>query len=597
MKKILLLILLLTVNGYSQTRSIAVNTSGKIIAPMEILNTNFLARDVIYIDSLNGDDTTARIGTSKAYQTVSNAFLAVRNNSSIIIRPGTYAADSIQTEWLRGCVNMTNLTNVSIQGSGLGTTLTNGNLGTMFILWGCSNITFRDFTLRGTRTNGVYFFHGAVMDGHTNINVSFFNMRFVDWQDQGCADLEDDHAHSFFTWNNCYFENIGGTNGGGIVGANDGTAICSIGNFDKIINCTFRNVLRCVECYGHRPSVEGVIIADNIADNVFGSAINLGNTNISNWLISGNSFKSSTNNNNENAWMTIGTMNKTLVLNNTVRGFNNAATWQGGHEMSDNTFEGNFFENIINNGFTIGQSVGDNAGSCKRNSYLNNRFTTLGNMAICVAGDNTHIEGNEFWDAGTNTPTYGWAIDLGSDLGSAYGFTNFTGGVIRNNQVGRRTSGGTFNSIRIMSKATNVIVINNNILAGCSDIVDQGTATFFNQSTIIPKTITGSGSGSTNYTLLVTSEKMYLGSSNVNIVAAMAGTSGKVNKWSCSITNLSAIAWGIGWSSVSNRWRWRGVGGVTNAPSVLTNTTELLLEGESEGTNTTVKYFYFTPAR
>lgn len=108
-------------------------------------------------------------------------------------------------------------------------------------------------------------------------------------------------------------------------------------------------------------------------------------------------------------------------------------------------------------------------------------------------------------------------------------------------------------------------------------------------------TVSGAGSGSTNYTLIATTPKQYLGSSNVNISAVMGYTAGVVNEWSTTITNLSGNVWGIGFSSVTNRWLFNGPGGTTNSPSVLTNGTRLKLEGESEGTNVTVRYHYFTP--
>lgn len=111
-----------------------------------------------------------------------------------------------------------------------------------------------------------------------------------------------------------------------------------------------------------------------------------------------------------------------------------------------------------------------------------------------------------------------------------------------------------------------------------------------------PAVIAGAGSGSTNYTLQVTSPKMLLGSSNVNIVAVMQTISGKTHNWSVNITNLSADTWGISFSSATNRWKFQSWMYGTNAPSVLTNNTLLRLQGESEGTNTLVTYQYFSPA-
>lgn len=111
----------------------------------------------------------------------------------------------------------------------------------------------------------------------------------------------------------------------------------------------------------------------------------------------------------------------------------------------------------------------------------------------------------------------------------------------------------------------------------------------------LPLVVTGAGSGSSNYTLLA-GRTMFLGSSNVNIVAVMGTDVALVDYATATITNLSADVWGVGFSSITNRWRWSGVYG-TNAPTVLTNGTALELSIKSDGTNTVCGYTYFSPAR
>lgn len=111
-----------------------------------------------------------------------------------------------------------------------------------------------------------------------------------------------------------------------------------------------------------------------------------------------------------------------------------------------------------------------------------------------------------------------------------------------------------------------------------------------------PLVVSGAGSGSTNYTLQAVSREMILGSSNVNIVAVMQTLSGSIQNWTLSVTNDSVNDWGLGFSSVTNRWFWQGTYG-TNAPSLLTNNTRLILTGKSLDTNTWVTYDYFRPAK
>ena len=111
-----------------------------------------------------------------------------------------------------------------------------------------------------------------------------------------------------------------------------------------------------------------------------------------------------------------------------------------------------------------------------------------------------------------------------------------------------------------------------------------------------PLVISGAGSGSTNYTLQAVSREMILGSSNVNIVGVMQTQAGSIQNWTLSVTNDSTSNWGLGFSSVTNRWFWQGTYG-TNAPNVLTNDTRLIINGKSLDTNTWVTYDYFRPAK
>jgi hypothetical protein len=116
------------------------------------------------------------------------------------------------------------------------------------------------------------------------------------------------------------------------------------------------------------------------------------------------------------------------------------------------------------------------------------------------------------------------------------------------------------------------------------------------QANFFPLTVSGAGNGNTNYTLLASRRKMYLGSSNVNVAAVMQTVAGQVQFCSVSVTNLSADTWGFNFSQVTNRVRWRDrATGTTNQPTVLTNNTELRVEFEFNGTNGLATYEYFRP--
>jgi hypothetical protein len=118
------------------------------------------------------------------------------------------------------------------------------------------------------------------------------------------------------------------------------------------------------------------------------------------------------------------------------------------------------------------------------------------------------------------------------------------------------------------------------------------------QVTYVPTIITGAGSGSTNYTLQTDAREMILGSSNINIVAAMQTVAGMSRKCTVMITNDSVNNWGVIFQSQTNRWFFQGLqGGGTNAPTSLTNNTRLVLEIDFFGTNGFVQYNYYRPAK
>jgi hypothetical protein len=143
---------------------------------------------------------------------------------------------------------------------------------------------------------------------------------------------------------------------------------------------------------------------------------------------------------------------------------------------------------------------------------------------------------------------------------------------------------------------------------GSKNLTNEPTATLFNLAanpyvaytnalTKTSETVSGAGNGNTNYLLTLSTNALndfYLGSSNVNIYTVAGSTLGSPIYWNAIVTNLSASTWGIAFASGTNRWKFSGVYG-TNAPTVLTNGTALMLSGRSDGTNTLVGYTYFAP--
>lgn len=110
---------------------------------------------------------------------------------------------------------------------------------------------------------------------------------------------------------------------------------------------------------------------------------------------------------------------------------------------------------------------------------------------------------------------------------------------------------------------------------------------------IITANITGVGGANTNFTLLATNAETTInGFTNVSVRAVMSYVDGVSLYWTCLITNGSGSDRTLEFSAVTNRFRFAGTYG-TNAPSVLTNATQLLISGRSLGTNTLIGYSYF----
>lgn len=183
------------------------------------------------------------------------------------------------------------------------------------------------------------------------------------------------------------------------------------------------------------------------------------------------------------------------------------------------------------------------------------------------------------------------AVRLGVGLEAAdYPFHAYAAGVVF--QIKQNSNTDLLTGLRTAGGSTNVFVIDNRRAYFTNvtglDVVGANVGTGVG-------TIAGAGNGNTNYTLLARNGRQYLGSSNVNISAVMGYTAGLLYQSSVIITNLSANTWGIGFSAVTNRWKFLGPNNQTNSPTVLTNGTALRLSLEIEGTNVLANWEHFAP--
>ena len=131
-------------------------------------------------------------------------------------------------------------------------------------------------------------------------------------------------------------------------------------------------------------------------------------------------------------------------------------------------------------------------------------------------------------------------------------------------------------------------LVNSAINFPTTGIASNITAVAYNSSSV-----SGVGGANTNFTLLATQAETYVnGFTNVSIRAIMQYSPAKIFYPNVVITNGGGSDRTLEFSAVTNRYRFVGVYG-TNAPSVLTNGTQLHLGFRCDGTNTTVAYGYF----
>jgi hypothetical protein len=105
---------------------------------------------------------------------------------------------------------------------------------------------------------------------------------------------------------------------------------------------------------------------------------------------------------------------------------------------------------------------------------------------------------------------------------------------------------------------------------------------------------TGTGGANTNFTLLVNTAASYVinGFTNVSFRALYGGTLGITYTFSIEITNGSGTTRTLEFSQITNNWVWSYAQGGA-APTTMTNSERIVIEGKLRGTNITASYAYF----
>lgn len=260
-------------------------------------STNLLWANTLFVDAVNGNDSTAARGdAAKPWATATNAFASLQSGDTLLFRPGTHTV-TVRGYDTNAAMYMRGKSNVTIAGLS-GARLKISNLGTMFVIKESTNIVFKDLELVGIRvsTQTVDTSTALLSDGMCR-QIRIFNVSFRDWQQHAISSWARD-----LTWGNddwiisgCSFYNIGSVYG--FVGqTKDGTAVTYVGNNIVMSGNYFYNCWRGYETYQNPFYTNGYwecrnhVIRDNIFDQIKEYGVIAMHTNNVDWTISGNHF-------------------------------------------------------------------------------------------------------------------------------------------------------------------------------------------------------------------------------------------------------------------------------------------------------------------
>jgi hypothetical protein len=563
MKKLLAsFCLLLPLLGYSQTRTVGVNSSGVLTAPSNFKGTNFQQNNIIYCDPINGNDTTAQYGTINAYAGISNAFRAVVNNTTLRIR-GLNTVGTIGYG-TNAPLKLYSLTNVVIEGEG-GAIIQAGGLGSLIAMGFCSNVVIRNLEFSGVLTNnqlggqsGSIWIEGDSSDVRleNTIHRKWINQAFVTYRHPDAG-----WGYERFAVRNNLFEYVGFTNYSGIQ-PNDGTAVVVCGNFVDITDNYFRYNLRDIETFTHTDALPDQVwkhyrITGNISEGAIEEFLAQGATNVQNWVVANNVVKMYATNRTANAAPQKATTwygGKNIVFaNNSISGAEYAMLFKADNTAfyEDWNIHNNLFTDIGNHAiYPIVKAVGyDN--QYKRIAIDNNIFNVIGGYAILGGFSDGSIRNNIFVDVGTNGPN-NRVISFGTSTladGGGFAITNSTnttisGNIIVNSSASTAYTDGT---IVVTDRAYSMNVRDNTILAGSAPVINSAA---YGPSSRAGSVTLSSGLATVNTTQVFTNSYIFLQPvATANAVAAVcvtnrtAGTSFQIR--STSNTDGNRVDWFI----------------------------------------------------
>lgn len=223
----------------------------------------------IYVSPSGNDLLAIRGRADRPWRTITNALWAMQNGDRLFMLPGNYTNSMIYTNTRTAGVKSWGKTNITIEGSGPGTVWWGLGAGTHWELSNCLNVVVKNFAIMGNKpagSVGAWLSNGgwAAIDPRACRNLTIEGLTVKDHGNHGIVQVDDIScaASDHVTIRNCWFENIGATNGvPGVV--HDGTATAPGGNYWHITDNVFTNVTRCVEPYSNVQNLRECIITRN----------------------------------------------------------------------------------------------------------------------------------------------------------------------------------------------------------------------------------------------------------------------------------------------------------------------------------------------
>lgn len=335
---------------------------------------------------------------------LTNVLQTIQNNTRIVIT-GTQVVQVARPETLvNPHLTLQGKTNITIEGLGWNSVIKSYQTGTVFCVYNCRDITFRNFANIGTRgpeSGGLRAGGFAAFETRgTNINLRFENLFVKDHSDQGISPVFSfDTFNTNVTVKNCWFERIGTTNWSD-ASTGDGTALIMDGPDWLIEGNTFIQNLNDFEAYSQLSSMplSGTKFINNYSYRPWNSCYKSQQPNHNDALIQGNTIIYDTGQRELNGlhWaISFSGGRRVKIIGNTIKNadIGIVVSAAAGELIADFLIEGNTIEkNFQGIALNTAATSATNRGAIIRGNHLINNMTE----GINFQGQHIQIINNVF---------------------------------------------------------------------------------------------------------------------------------------------------------------------------------------------------------